>query len=231
MTIYILDKDPKLCAQMLDDKSLDKMIKSIAQVLCNAHYIDVDHRIKDFYKNPSKSGGHLYGEKGAITMENKFEESIPLSESKNCEWSEWAYKCKANYLWLVELGLNCIKEYNLRFSLNMHMLQQARHCKHPIEWARDNVPDLPPVVKYENGNQTRYILNRDHTPLPLVMPKKYFKSYPYSLIHIVESYRNWYQAKMKKLSNCECSECKGMLALHDPQWTNQSRPEWLNLEG
>ncbi len=37
MTIFILDHDPKKIAEMLDDKSLTKMIKDVAQVLCDAH--------------------------------------------------------------------------------------------------------------------------------------------------------------------------------------------------
>lgn len=37
MTIYILDLDQKLCATYLDDKSLDKMIEDIANVLMIVH--------------------------------------------------------------------------------------------------------------------------------------------------------------------------------------------------
>ena len=37
--IYILDEDPKKCAEYLDDRSLDKMINDISRVLAHIHYI------------------------------------------------------------------------------------------------------------------------------------------------------------------------------------------------
>jgi len=45
MTIYILDEDLEKSAQYLDDKSLDKQIKDICQVLCNVH-----HMVKDEFE-------------------------------------------------------------------------------------------------------------------------------------------------------------------------------------
>lgn len=126
--IYILDNDPKLTAQYLDDKSFDEMIKDIAQVLCGVHYF-LGKRI----------------------------EEMPMSPHNNqslIKWGDWARECKANYLYLVELGLECINEKATRFGItnpgfgNLVLndgiradYKLTRYDK-AILWARENVPDL-----------------------------------------------------------------------------------------
>lgn len=226
MTIYILDQDPKLCAEMLDNVSLNKMVKMIAQVLCNVHCV-------------------LYPENNPL-----------LKPVKDCDWLRWARKCKANYLWLIELELKLIDEKDYRAKGNFRFKSQYKSYN-GIFFARDNIPDLPRAGKHENGSQTRYILNGDCTPLLLVMPKKYIcwmdqisdEGYGYSPNpNIIESYRNWYQAKLKQRHRAVCASKNGWQDCHNGKmltgyhtspaeevcphfgkWTNRSRPGWLQL--
>lgn len=201
MTIYILHEDPKLCAEILDDKSLGKMIKDIAQALCNVHHLESDY-INDI---------------------DYFDDNIPLEYSLHAtkkrpltDWSDWPRKCKANYLRLVALGSACAKELIHRFENIKVPCQKYRRV---ITWALDNIPDLPLAVKYGNGNETRYVLNGDCTPVPLVMPKKYICGDGSRFnTSIEQSYRNWYQSKLRQKPGCFTT------------WTNRTQPEWLNLE-
>lgn len=217
MTIYILDKDPQKIAEYLDDYSLNKMILNIAQVLCNAHFI-----------HPLKEG---------ICASSW----IPLLQTKECKWSEWVRKCKANYLYLAELGIASLKQYNYRFDLNLHMIEQAMIDGHPLEWARDNVPDLPLHVFEKDfmGHETimNGLLGNLHTSIPLVMPKKYRDSeniyeifggsifyFPYvdrghGYIEVCpyDAYTYYYLAKLKQSKN------------EDIIWTFRKQPIWVSL--
>lgn len=192
MTIYILDNDHKLNTQYLDDKSLNKMIKDIAQVLCNVHW---KHQ-------------------RATYRYQKYNIPLNVKENKTWNvWTGWTIQARTNYLWLVDLGEQCLKE-----SFYRHAKIQAdgtrfiapHKLEHVIRWARDNIPDLPRASEgYRRHNNENFI-----TPLPLVMPRKYFIKFPYRMIHIVESYRNYYQVK---LTQTQLS------------WTNRQKPDWLNI--
>lgn len=136
--ICLLDEDAAECAKALDDKSLDKQIDSIAQTLCHVHYIIGFHALR--------------GNNHSVLL---------LPEFYNDEYTNWARECVANYKKLVDIGLACCDEYNLRYNpgatylfgtieeqkekvVVMQGLTIKKHKHHAvIEWARDNVPDLP----------------------------------------------------------------------------------------
>lgn len=123
MQIYLLDLDPTSCAQMLDDKSLDKQIKAIANVLCEVHYelqmlgLEKDTYIPSF-KNPTRT-------------------SI---------WCEWASKYRANYSFLVNLLDACLEEllYRSEVDDSFYFYNKNRLI---YEWARDNRSVLPDHLK------------------------------------------------------------------------------------
>jgi len=209
MTIYILDSNSELCAKYLDDNSLDSMICDMAQVLCNAHF-----------HNPIKSG--------FVSCS-----WIPLSQKKECKWTRWIRECKANYLWLVDLLYECLMEY--RYRLSGHKMYKV------LCWARDNVPDLPNIVK-NNTHSTISIGIKDcsnpihHTTLPLVMPEKYLKIYPFRMINVIESYQAYYLAMLNKkihkiddMDVCKCSICDKAFKSKKFKWTNREIPQWLQL--
>jgi hypothetical protein len=210
--IFILDESTKLCAKYLDDKSLDKQIKTIAQVLCNVHYIlysgnkSVNGMLNDttkLYKPPLLLTAYVH------------DGTRPIDQ-----WSYWARECKANYLYLVELGLSCIKEHDIRTDC-----QKSLKENNIIEWARDNVPDLAStIIRLPNGIVNRYTTSEAKyiKPFPLAMPKKYIKfssketaTFPPGEFNItINSYRNYYQAKLKQKKS-------------KPIYTNRTKPDWL----
>ncbi len=208
MGIYILDTNSQKIAEYLDDRSLERMIKDIAQVLCNVHW--------ETKPCLNCDKGNEYCE--CTCMDN---DKAPLKYTKECEWSHWARESKANYEWLVGLLLRLKFEYQYRFNKAHPMLNM-------ISWARDNVPDLPEYeieqVGYdsygETVTETRELYS---TPFPLVMPKRHItirsisrQGTPDYPEHIIESYRNYYQAKLKA-------------PISFYKWTNQQKPDWINL--
>lgn len=228
MTIYILHNDPKKCAEYLDDKSLDKMIKDIAQVLCNVHCDVTKLSEKEFFET--------------------YEPNMPLKGKypKHEKWSQWTRECKANYLYLVELAETCSRELNYRFE---GLTEKQIRIEKILIWAIDNVPDLPKnYILRENNFEA--ILKCDYiesiTPLPLVTPKKYIaqwmKDNDLDIGRIsntksgwnngsVQSYRNYFQAKLKKILDKK-SYRKGDIRneyLKDQlfSWTRRQRPDWV----
>lgn len=242
MTIYILDSDPKKCAEYLDDKSLDKMIQDIAQVLCNAYRL----RINSYYTN----GIHV-DNFSPLEIENKLKE-IPLTTLSNLKkinrnkkiiyWSQWASECIANYRYLVELGIMCCREYHYRNSEKCDkdkIYNGDDNCgawhkmRYVIDWALDNEPDLP--INYDDCDIRWLNIYGHMSPLPLVMPSKYLKdAWKHTKLRaldfdVIKSYRNYYQAKLKQ--RLEKKELHKDVALASMifWWTNSEKPEWLEV--
>lgn len=210
--IYILDNDPKKTAEYLDDKSLDRMIKDIAQVLCNVQWLRTD--ISD-------------------NARADYIKSIPLVRKASWNaiaWTQWVRECKANYLYLVDLLYECLMESRYR-SVNYKGKYYKVLC-----FARDNVPDLPShchscaLCYNETKDGCKHF--QETTPFPLVMPKKYLQKtlrFPWTENHTVESYRNYYQAKLiKKVFWC-IPRTDQALKDHGIIWTNRNKPEWLKF--
>lgn len=218
MTIYILDNDHKLNAQYLDDKSLNKMIKDIAQVLCNVHW---KHQ-------------------RATYRYQKYNIPLNVKENKTWNvWTGWTIQARANYLWLEDLGEQCLKE-----SFYRHAKTQAdgtrfiapHKLEHIIRWARDNIPDLPRASEgYRRHNNENFI-----TPLPLVMHKKY-REYAETYDPtdntredlIIPAYRNYYQVKLTQTQCFKHDACiytkQNKCLQTQPSWTNRQKPDWLNI--
>lgn len=240
MAIYILHNDPSKCAEMLDDKSLDLMIKDIAQVLCNTH------------------------REGNRRVYDPFLLTIPLAyRYKNkCinSWTQWARECKANYLYLVELAATCLNEASFR-SYDAKYLESLKKWFTIIIWCNDNVPDLP--YKYSSCHSCDYgddapcvcdsviYNNINYTNPPLVMPEKYITDLPWSCdgcgyddlphdcdvaeeVRIIESYRNYYQAKFKTRIDRLMTQTDSVSddlwqEMINVFWTNRKKPDWLQL--
>jgi hypothetical protein len=155
-----------LPAQELDDKTLDKQIKAIAQVLCNVHHM------KDTKDIPLQ-----------------LHKTVKTNDVLN-----WLLECLANYLKLIDMGLACCEEWEYRFNdikikggthyvldndPDKKKIKYNRHKLQPVvEWARDNMPDLPKYqhTKIAENNNVSWLYNEEQaTPFPLVMPEKYRK--------------------------------------------------------
>lgn len=171
MTIYILDNDPKKCAEALDDRSLEKMIRSIALALCNVHHAILG----------------CYGHKDIDKIKNYPDIPLPYSHKKSIErWAKWAGHiegCKGNYIYLAKLGNYCCVEYNT----NREILKNIKYYA-IITWLSCNIPNLPFVFGYCGDNRPVF---------PLVIPKKYWEQ-SIRPEDIYLSYRNYYKEKLKK---------------------------------
>jgi hypothetical protein len=230
MTIYPLPP------QELDDATLSRQIKNIAQVLCGAHY--------NLCKIDNCNHHHLDFSIHDLQIQNIF--------------TEWASTCRANYLKLVEMGMDCCFEYLFRktWSINFEEAQKNKHkLQSVIEWAKLNVPDLPKIntkvlIAEKSKVIPRYEIREFCTHYPLAIPKKYYiSSLPGCEKHIqrdrcvIESYRNYYSARLKK--RIKCKECAGTgISLTDEfpcnncnaegyhqknlNWTRRKKPEWIN---
>lgn len=180
--IYYLHEDAAECANMLDDKTLDKQIDVIVLTLDKIHHphVNIDKKIQ--------------------------------------QYSVWASECLANYKKLVDMGLACCDEYKFRFSQGITQEQPLvkEHKLQPvIEFARDNVPDLP-IHHFDIGTPAEVAINipftRDEikngkaTPYPLCVPEKYYildieprfreETITKCEINIIASYRNYYRAQI-----------------------------------
>jgi hypothetical protein len=237
MTIYILDNDPKKIAEYLDDNSLDKMIKGIAQVLCNVHH----DLIEDRFFESAKYSGHCKNVRDKWKLEIPLK-SICVSKNGLLQWSQWARECTANYFYLVELAEICSRELNSRFE---GLTQKQIDNEKILIWARDNVPDLPNKtvnLKIENFNHTE-------ADIPVICPPKYMLSTMYrttllgqehQVIDIILSYQNYYRAKLlsKWLKSNENSinnngDRYSTITYNtkfEPKWTKRNKPEGLELK-
>ena len=184
--------------QELDDATLSKQIKAIAETVCNVHDIKAD----------------LDSEKIGYEIYRSIVDVIPLPkigswEKPNVE--SWAFECRANYLNLVNMGVEACKEWQERFSCafelsrGMSTRQLACHkMDDVIRWARGNVPNAG--IKYEEiGHGYREI----STPFPLVMHYKYFQygdELGSTKFNVINSYRNYYRAKINKRNNRQVNQ-------------------------
>jgi hypothetical protein len=215
----------------LDDRTLEKQIKAIAQVLCNVHYYaHVETNVKD----------------------------IPLEQNYGAylAFTNWAGKCLANYNELVRMGVACIQECYFRWNEPIPENTSYKYAE-VIEWAKQTKPALEEhgtkVVDVNGSPRFLAMPKNETTPFPLVMPDKY-KRYPLGVDTfnkaIEESYRNYYRAKLQKPRKIKCKECDGFWTLvfnnedYDkncprceakgyikkqitPKWTRRETPEYL----
>lgn len=229
MTIFILSQDHAETAKWLDNRSLDKMIKDIAQVIVTAATWEKIHEYEIEKAMTEKALKNIPKNKtSAINMKSMTQIKIEL---KYDDWVHFSRKCRANYLWLVSLLDHLLWEKIFRFK----KLHDGKY--HEIfKWARDNVPDLPERVKIKQYIGAGYFgeIATDITP-PVVMPRKYHALTPYSKpedcgssdggleIDVFESYRNYYQARLNRKEPFMQFKRKDV-------WTRRQKPEWLKLE-
>jgi len=86
MNIFVLDLDPKKCAEYHVDKHAIKMILETAQILCGVHHI----------------------------TQSQLDIPYKLSH-KNHPCCIWARECVENYDWLCQLGIELCQEYTYRY--------------------------------------------------------------------------------------------------------------------
>jgi hypothetical protein len=185
--ILILSDSPQECAAMLDDKRLSKMILACADVLCAVHHM-------------------------------KATKDIPLPFHKTVKTNDFinfALWCKANYRRLLEYAAACCDEWMYRFSE-----EAPAGCLIDFSVFRGFAGKFYTVKRHKMLEVLRWCLNNfpelsdgEATPFPLVMPDKYQVvladgKQPYTY-DVIESYRKYYRALLKKAGRKRCKECGG----------------------
>jgi hypothetical protein len=94
MNIFVLDLNPKKCAELHCDKHVIKMIVETAQLLCTAHHIN------------------------GTTLDGLYKLT-----HKNHPCAIWVRESYHNYVWTVKLGLELCFEYYKRYS-KIHKTQE-----------------------------------------------------------------------------------------------------------
>jgi hypothetical protein len=107
MNIFYLDHDPKICAQMHNDKHVVKMILEYAQLLSTAHRI-LDGKLVE---GVSKSGRKAKRYELPDTRDG----ILYTATHSNHPSAVWARQARANYYWLFSLFKECLDEYNHRY--------------------------------------------------------------------------------------------------------------------
>ena len=241
--IYILDEDTEKCAQFLDDKSLDKMIKTIAQTLYNVHYFPLAEQ-NEHYKISQliKETGKMYSKRSKAI---KYQKTAGLMLDD--KWTQWALQCKANNRYLIRLGIDCCREYHCRYADKCDM--ELYHCgawhkmRDVIDWDGVNTPNLQYYFETKSTKEYWYfepsdnsIKESDKTPFPLLMPKKYIPAISQDIPIEIRAYRNYYSFKLNKKMNDpndfhdNAQDVKNVGCLHSIKWTNREKPSWIVFE-
>lgn len=107
MNIFYLHCDPKLCAEMHNDKHIVKMIIEYAQLLSTAHRI-LDGRLVE---GLSKSGRKAK----RYELPDQRDGILYTATHSNHPSAIWARASEVNYRWLFSLWIECMDEYTHRY--------------------------------------------------------------------------------------------------------------------
>ena len=166
MNIFYLDNDPKMCAEMHNDKHCIKMILEYAQLLSTAH------RVLDGTQSVGLSAS---GRKQTRYVLPDSRESILYSATHvNHPSAVWVRQSVGNYFWLSNLLVELCKEYTYRYG-KIHKCERDGLVKLLHDCVPDNMkmiafteptPAMPDEVKI-NGNsilsyRNYYIKNKTH---------------------------------------------------------------------
>jgi hypothetical protein len=240
MTIYILGDKTH---EELDDESLGEMISACAQALVNVHWFYFyTYAVCTTPENPPlKATEQDKWSRWARECLANYNALLAHAQAC-CEEYEDRFRCFRCSGAGVELNLG---EWGDCPACNggcskPHKRQQV------IEWCEQNKPDL---CKW----RTDTMFPESAQPWPLVMPEEYFvytndliksKSYvkpecnPYKSfeheLNVIESYRNYYRAKITERINKKVFKLVKDSKLDElckkefmPTWTRRSKPEWL----
>lgn len=142
MNIFVLDLDPKKCAEYHCDKHVVKMILESAQLLCNAHHLQYTI-LGDLYQ-----ATHM-----------------------NHPCAVWVRKSTSNYDWLASLGIELCLEYQHRYGKThkttnlMCSLRDNYPLNLPIGELTPFAQAMPDVYKNEDvvkAYQSYYINEKKH---------------------------------------------------------------------
>ena len=135
MNIFYLHNDPKICAEMHNDKHCIKMILEYAQLLSTAH------RVLD---GTAECGTSKSGRKKIIYRLSDNRDNILYSATHIHHPSAvWVRKSIGNYYWLSNLLVDLCKEYTYRYG-------KVHKCERDglVQLLHDCIPDNMNVIAF-----------------------------------------------------------------------------------
>jgi len=119
MNIFVLDLNPKKCAEYHNNKHCIKQLLETAQLLCGVHH---------------------------MTNSNYNSNIIPYKLShKNHPCSIWARECIENFIWLCDLGISLCEEYTHRYGKRHKSQDVIEWCMVNLPNLKEN-GDLTPFA-------------------------------------------------------------------------------------
>ena len=107
MNIFYLHPDPKICAELHNDKHVVKMILEYAQLLSTAH------RVLDGIQSVVVSKTNRKQTRYVLSDEREY--SLYLSTHTNHPSAIWVRQSYENYEWLYKLFIAVLDEYTYRY--------------------------------------------------------------------------------------------------------------------
>lgn len=160
MNIFFLHLDPKKCAKYYFNRHCVKIILEIAQMLYTAQWTC----------NQDDNWINLHFESLQLKPYRKTHFNHPTAK--------WIRKCRVNYLYACEMGLELCREYTRRYN-KTHKTQER------IEWLINNIPKKFPEIEVQ-GRLAIINIPQGCTPVPLAMPEEYHSN------DLLYSYRKYY---------------------------------------
>ena len=108
MNIFVLDKDPRVAAQMQCDKHVVKMIVESAQMLSTAHRVLDGTEWTDYAKN----GRRIKRWKSPYKL---MEDILYKASFVGHPCTQWVMENNKNYYWLAEHAYELCAEYTRRY--------------------------------------------------------------------------------------------------------------------
>lgn len=166
MNIFYLDNNPRVCAQMHNDKHVVKMILEYAQLLSTAHRA-LDGTITDGITASGRK-------KKVYVLANHLNTTLYSATHINHPSAIWVRKSAENYIWLANLLLELCAEYTHRYG-KTHKVELTGLCyvlykNVPVNIGKDGwsepTPAMPDDVKVPGDSiasyRKYYIQNKSH---------------------------------------------------------------------
>ena len=135
MNIFYLHNDPKICAEMHNDKHCIKMILEYAQLLSTAHRV-LDGTTE---RGTSKSGR----QKTIYRLSDNRDNILYSATHIHHPSAVWVRQSVGNYFWLSNLLVELCKEYTYRYG-------KVHKCERDglVQMLHDMVPDNMAIIAF-----------------------------------------------------------------------------------
>jgi hypothetical protein len=166
MNIFYLHNDPKVCAEMHNDKHCIKMILEYAQLLSTAHRV-----LDGTLSNGLSASGR---QKKIWTLPDDRNNRLYSATHINHPSAIWVRQSYANYVWLSKLLTELCREYTYRYG-KVHKVERDG-LEEELMYTPINIPAfaafteptpaMPPEVKIAGNSiasyHNYYINNKQH---------------------------------------------------------------------